>query len=60
MEDSGLGYCRLHHGIVECDAWEERCDNATDDFETGDTDADGEPRPCDVTPLLYERAGGAS
>ena len=56
LVDSGLGYCRLHHGIIECDSWGERCDNAADDLTDPDVDLDpfdGEPRPCDPTELLY-------
>jgi hypothetical protein len=43
MTDSGLAYCRTHHGVVEWDGGDGPCDNASL-YRT----------ECDLTPLVYD------
>jgi hypothetical protein len=55
--ESGLEYCVVHHGIVECDEGGQPCDFARDPHLPAEMlDEDGELLvPCQTKPLVYFR-----
>jgi hypothetical protein len=61
LVDSGLAYCRVHHGVVECDEGDLCCDMADGvDLRRLRRRPSAVDEGCDLTPLLYLAGGDGS